>query len=203
VPPGARSQRAGADDTVEIAGTTHLSVVDAAGNAVALTSSVEAGFGSGLMAAGFLLNNQLTDFSFLTHDAAGRPIANAVAPGKRPRSSMAPTIVLDPAGRLLAVLGSPGGARIPLYVLKTLVALIDWRLDAQSALDLPNFGSRNGPFELEKDVAGVMSTLQMRARGHEVRSGQMTSGVHMIVRRPGGWLEGAADPRREGVARGD
>jgi gamma-glutamyltranspeptidase/glutathione hydrolase len=203
VPPGASLQRAGADATVEIAGTTHLSVVDAAGNAVALTSSIEAGFGSGLMASGFLLNNQLTDFSFRTHDAQGRPIANAVAPSKRPRSSMAPTILLDPAGRLFAVLGSPGGARIPLYVMKTVVALIDWKLDAQAALDLPNFGSRNGPFELEQEAAGVMTALQMRARGHDVRLGQMTSGTHLIVRRPGGSLEGGADPRREGIARGD
>ena len=203
VPPGAVHVRAGADATVEIAGTTHLSVVDAAGNAVALTSSVEAGFGSGLMASGFLLNNQLTDFSFRTHDAQGRPIANAAGPGKRPRSSMAPTIVLDPSGRLFAVLGSPGGARIPLYVVKTIVALIDWKLDAQTALDLPNFGSRNGPFELEQDVAGIMTALQMRALGHEVRTGYMTSGTHLIVRRQGGWLEGGADPRREGIARGD
>ncbi len=206
VPPGAPNQerkRAGTDATVEIAGTTHLSVVDGAGNAVALTSSIEAGFGSGRMAAGFLLNNQLTDFSFRTHDAQGRPIANAPAPGKRPRSSMAPTIVLDPAGRLFAVTGSPGGSRIPLYVMKTIFGLIDWRLDAQTAVDLPNFGSRNGPLELERDLAGALLPLKMEALGHETRLDSMTSGAHVIVVRPGRGLEGGADPRREGVALGD
>ncbi len=203
LPPGAPLQKAGVDATEEVAGTTHLSVIDARGNAVALTSSVEAGFGSGLMASGFLLNNQLTDFSFRSHDAEGAPIANAVAPGKRPRSSMAPTIVFDPGGRVFAVLGSPGGARIPLYVIKTAVGLIDWRLDAQAAVDLPNFGSRNGPMELEKDVAGQLTALQMRLLGHEVRLLPMTSGTHLIVRRSNGALEGGADPRREGLARGD
>ena len=155
------------------------------------------------MASGFLLNNQLTDFSFRSHDAEGVPIANAVAPGKRPRSSMAPTIVFDPGGRVFAVLGSPGGARIPLYVIKTAVGLIDWRLDAQAAVDLPNFGSRNGPMELEKDVAGQLTALQMRLLGHEVRLLPMTSGTHLIVRRSNSVLEGGADPRREGLARGD
>lgn len=203
LPPGSSEKRAGSDATTEIAGTTHLSVVDAAGNAVALTSTIEAGFGSGLMAEGFLLNNQLTDFSFRTHDADGRPIANAPEPGKRPRSSMAPTIVLDPSGRLFAVLGSPGGSRIPLYVMKSLIGLIDWKLDAQSAADLPNFGSRNGPLEIEKDLGGALLPLQMKALGHEVRQDQMTSGTHIIVVRPGRRLEGGADPRREGVALGD
>jgi gamma-glutamyltranspeptidase/glutathione hydrolase len=203
LPPGTTQRRAGNDATTEIAGTTHLSVVDAAGNAVALTSTIEAGFGSGLMAEGFLLNNQLTDFSFRTHDADGRPIANAPEAGKRPRSSMAPTIVLDPSGRLFAVLGSPGGSRIPLYVMKSLIGLIDWKLDAQSAADLPNFGSRNGPLEIEKDVAGALLPLQMKALGHDVRMDPMTSGTHIIVVRPGRRLEGGADPRREGLALGD
>ncbi len=203
LPPGASEKRAGIDATNEIAGTTHLSVVDAAGNAVALTSSIEAGFGSGLMAEGFLLNNQLTDFSFRTHDGEGRPIANAPEPGKRPRSSMAPTIVLDPNGQLFAVLGSPGGSRIPLYVMKSLIGLIDWKLDAQAAADLPNFGSRNGPLEIERDLAGSLLPLQMKALGHEVRIDAMTSGTHIIVARPGHRLEGGADPRREGVALGD
>lgn len=203
LPPGAPDKRAGLDATTEIAGTSHLSVVDAAGNAVALTSSIEAGFGSGLMAEGFLLNNQLTDFSFRTHDAEGRPIANAPAPGKRPRSSMSPTIVLDPREQLFAVLGSPGGSRIPLYVMKSLIGLIDWKLDAQAAADLPNFGSRNGPLEIEKDLAGALLPLQMKALGHEVRIEPMTSGTHIIIVRPGRRLEGGADPRREGVALGD
>jgi gamma-glutamyltranspeptidase/glutathione hydrolase len=203
IPPGALEKRAGLDETSEIAGTTHLSVVDASGNAVALTSTIEAGFGSGIMTDGFLLNNQLTDFSFLTHDDKGRPIANAPAAGKRPRSSMAPTIVLDPQGRLFAVLGSPGGSRIPLYVMKALFGLIDWRLDAQAAADLPNFGSRNGPLELERELASPLLGLQMKALGHDTQIDTMTSGTHIIVVRPGRRLEGGADPRREGVALGD
>jgi gamma-glutamyltranspeptidase/glutathione hydrolase len=101
------------------------------------------------------------------------------------------------------VLGSPGGSRIPLYVVKTLIGLIDWRLDAQAAVDLPNFGSRNGPLELEKDVAGLLTTLAMQKRGHVIRLGGMNSGVHLIVRRGPGRLEGGADPRREGLAGGE
>jgi gamma-glutamyltranspeptidase/glutathione hydrolase len=202
-PPGAKRDRAGVDATVEQAGTSHVSVIDRHGNAVALTTSIETAFGSGLMAGGFLLNNQLTDFSFRPVDASGVPIANAVGPGKRPRSSMAPTIVFDPSGRVFAVLGSPGGSRIPLYVVKALIGLIDWRLDAQSALDLPNFGSRNGPLELEKEVTGLLTRLAMERRGHDIRLGGMNSGIHLVVRRGPGRLEGGADPRREGLARGD
>ena len=121
MPPGVPQAKPGTDATQESNGTTHLSVVDRWGNAVALTSSIETAFGAGLMAAGFLLNNQLTDFSFRPRDDAGKPIANAAGPGKRPRSSMAPTMIFDPAGRLMAVLGSPGGPRIPLYVAKTVI----------------------------------------------------------------------------------
>lgn len=202
-PPGAPRRRAGIDATSEIAGTTHLSVIDSSGNAVALTSSIEAGFGSGLMASGFLLNNQLTDFSFRTHDAAGRQIANAPAPRRRPRSSMSPTIVFGPDGRLFAVLGSPGGSRIPLYVTKAIVGLIDWKLDAQAAADLANFGSRNGPFELEAGTLGPQIRDALASLGHTVAETPMTSGIHAIVRRGPGRLEGSADPRREGAARGD
>jgi gamma-glutamyltranspeptidase/glutathione hydrolase len=203
LPPGAKLDKAGVDATVEQAGTSHVSVIDRYDNAVALTTSIETAFGSGLMAGGFLLNNQLTDFSFRPVDADGVPIANAVGPGKRPRSSMAPTIVFHPSGKVFAVLGSPGGSRIPLYVVKTLIGLIDWRLDAQAAVDLPNFGSRNGPLELEKDVAGLLTTLAMQKRGHVIRLGGMNSGVHLIVRRGPGRLEGGADPRREGLAGGE
>ena len=202
-PPGAPAQRNGQDATQETAGTSHASVVDRWGNAVALTTSIEAGFGSGLMAGGFLLNNQLTDFSFRPRDETGAPVANAVGPGKRPRSSMAPTVIFDPSGRLLAVLGAPGGSQIPLFVIKSVIGLIDWQLDAQSALDLPNFGSRNGPLEIEKDAAGALLTLQLKARGHEIDVHAMTSGLHAIVRRRNGILEGGADPRREGLAKGD
>ncbi len=202
-PPGAPPQRAGTDATNEVPGTTHLSVIDARGNAVALTSSIEAGFGSGLMAAGFLLNNQLTDFSFRTHDAQGRAIANAPAAAKRPRSSMAPTMIFDPKGRLVSVLGSPGGSRIPLFVVKSVVGLIDWKLDAQAAADLANFGSRNGPLELEAKAAGADLEAALKQLGHQIVRPSMTSGTHIITRRPNGTLEGGADPRREGIARGD
>jgi gamma-glutamyltranspeptidase/glutathione hydrolase len=203
-PPGAANGRLGADATVEGAGTSHVSIVDRDGNAVALTTTIESAFGSRLWAAGFLLNNELTDFSFHPFDSQGRALANAIAPGKRPRSSMAPTLVFDEHGRLKAVLGSPGGPRIILYVVKTLVALIDWKLDAQQAAALMNFGSRGGPFEIESDrPEGIWSALRMRAYGHHIRADLMTSGTHVIVRRPDGMLEGGADPRREGVARGD
>ena len=194
----------GDDETVEASGTTHFSIVDRDGNVVAMTSTIEAAFGSRLWAAGFLLNNELTDFSFRPTDRSGRAIANAVGPGKRPRSSMAPTIVFDEQGKPWAVLGSPGGSRIILYVVKTLVALIDWKLDAQAASALMNFGSRGGAFEVEIDHASaIWHALKMKPYGHRVRADLMTSGTHIIVIRPDGALEGGADPRREGVARGD
>jgi gamma-glutamyltranspeptidase / glutathione hydrolase len=202
-PPGLASRRVGLDATTESNGTSHLSIIDRFGNAVAMTTTIENGFGARLMTGGFLLNNQLTDFSALAVDATGAPIANAVAPGKRPRSSMAPTIIFAPDGSVKAVLGSPGGSRIILYVVKAIVGVIDWKLDAQAAIDLANFGSRNGPMEIEQAVAGVMPTLYMRRYGHEVRVGDMTSGTHMIVRRSPTRLEGGADPRREGIAKGD
>lgn len=203
-PPGVDARLFGTDVTRESVGTSHISIVDASGNAVAMTTTIEAGFGARVMAAGFLLNNQLTDFSFLPVDGDGRPLANAVGPGKRPRSSMAPTLVFDPAGRLMAVLGSPGGSRIILYVVKTVVALIDWELDAQAASATLNFGSRGQDFEIERaspvPIAAIIDA--MRGRGHGVWAGEMTSGVHVIRVRPQG-LEGGADPRREGTSRGD
>lgn len=194
----------GEDATVEAAGTTHFSIRDRDGNMVSMTSTIEGAFGSRLWAAGFLLNNELTDFSFRPVDRAGRPIANAVAPAKRPRSSMAPTIVLDEAGRPWAALGSPGGSRIILYVVKALVALIDWKLDAQAAVSLMNFGSRGGAFEIEIDHGqAVWHALKMKPYGHRVSADLLTSGTHVIVVRGDGRLEGGADPRREGVALGD
>jgi gamma-glutamyltranspeptidase / glutathione hydrolase len=200
-PPGLQTKKAGLDATIESVGTSHVSIIDAQGNAVALTTTIENAFGARIMAAGFLLNNELTDFSFRPKDAAGLDIANAVGPGKRPRSSMAPTIIFGPDGKVKAVLGSPGGSRIILYVLKAAIAMIDWKADAQSAAEMANFGSRNGPFEIEASMAGPMPGLYMKARGHEVTSPEMTSGLHIIVRRADGTLEGGADPRREGVAR--
>jgi len=194
----------GADATIEQDGTTHFSIIDRDGNVVSMTSTIEAGFGSRLWAAGFLLNNQLTDFAFRPVDGSGRQLANAVAPGKRPRSSMAPTIVFDEQGRPWAALGSPGGSRIISYVVKTLVGLIDWKLDAQAAVSLINFANRGGPFEIEIDHRSALwQALKMRPYGHRIHVDFHNSGAHAIVVRHGRGLEGGADPRREGVARGD
>jgi gamma-glutamyltranspeptidase/glutathione hydrolase len=206
----------GEDATIESVGTSHVSIIDADGNAVSLTTTIEGAFGSRLFAAGFLLNNQLTDFSFRPADRDGRPIANRVEAGKRPRSTMAPTIVFDAAGRIEAVLGSPGGGRIILYVTKALIGLIDWQLDPQAAAALPNFGSRGGAFEIELDPSFSIDALirpwvsrptlwyalAMRGMGHEVMADFLTSGLH-IVQRKDGRLLGGADPRREGVAAGE
>jgi len=202
VPPGASRQSFGRDATRERTGTSQISVIDDDGNALSMTTTIEGGLGSQIWVAGFLLNNELTDFSFVPVDADGKPVANAVAPGKRPRSSMAPTIVFDTAGRVMAVLGSPGGGRIPLYVLKTLVAIIDWGLDAQAAADLLNFGSQGDGFEIELDGAAIWPALALRALGHQIVPSDLTSGTHVIVRR-GAKLEGGADDRREGAALGD
>jgi gamma-glutamyltranspeptidase/glutathione hydrolase len=203
-PPRIGSIAPGMDETVEQDGTSHLSIIDREGNIVAMTTTIESAFGSRLWAAGFLLNNQLTDFSFRPRDDAGRPLANAVAPGKRPRSSMAPTIVFDEQGRPWAALGSPGGSHIILYVVKALIGLIDWRLDAQQAAALMNFGSRGGPFEIEIDHRSALwHALKLKPYGHRISAGLLNSGTHIIVVRPDGRLEGGADPRREGVARGD
>lgn len=183
-------------------GTSHISIVDGDGNAVSMTTTIESGFGSRVMTrSGFLLNNQLTDFNFApTQD--GRDVANRVEPSKRPRSSMAPTIVFDTFGRLYAVVGSPGGSQIISYVVKTLVAILDWRMDPQAAVNLGNFGSRNGPTELERGTEAAAWQAALEARGHRVSVMEMTSGAQAIVVTPRG-LEGGADPRREGVAIGD
>ena len=149
----------GADETIERSGTSHLSIVDQNGRAVAMTTTIDPGFGSGLWASGFLLNNELTDFSFRAVDAKGRPIANRVQGGKRPRSSMSPTLVFDRNGQLEAALGSVGGSRIILYVIKSLIALTDWEMGAQAAADLPNFGSRGRGFEVELGPAAIWQGL--------------------------------------------
>lgn len=201
-PPGAVDQRAGLDTTIESPGTSHISIIDGRGNAVAMTTTIENAFGSRILAAGFLLNNQLTDFAFNPRDSQDRPLANAIAPGKRPRSSMAPMIAVDRVGRVRIVTGSPGGSRIILYVVKTIVGIVDWKLDAQKAADLANFGSRNGPLEIEATAVGISAWRQIALKGHSVRHEEMTSGVHSIVRLKSGKLEAGIDPRREGAARG-
>jgi gamma-glutamyltranspeptidase/glutathione hydrolase len=197
IPPGAPA--AGADATTEAGGTSHFVVVDHQGNVVSMTTSVESVFGSGRMVDGFVLNNQLTDFSFLPRDRAGRPAANAVAAGKRPRSAMSPVVVLDRNGRFVAALGSPGGPAILAYNLKTLVGVLDWKLSMQRAIALPNLiaiGDRYGA-EVEKFPPGVLEGL--KARGITLQPGRgENSGLHGVIVR-GGRLEGGADPRREGV----
>lgn len=201
-PRGAAVSLAAQADQPE-SGTSHISIVDADGRAVAMTTTIEGQFGARQMVRGFLLNNELTDFSFAASDAQGRPIANRVAPGKRPRSSMSPTLVFDRAsGQLLMSLGSPGGALIIHYTAKSLLGTLAWRLDAQQAVALPNFGSTNGPTLLEAGRFPPATVEALRARGHEVRELPMTSGLQAIERTATGWF-GGADPRREGVVMGD
>ncbi len=173
--------------------TTHLSIVDAAGNGVALTSSIEDAFGNRRMAGGFLLNNQLTDFS--------TDGANRLEPGKRPRSSMAPTFVFDRSGQLQAVLGSPGGSQIPNYVAQALLGLLEGGLSPGRIVSEPRMGSRNGPTEVERGRVSPEIMDGLRARGHALREADMTSGIALVVRSGKGWI-GAADPRREGRAGG-
>ena len=202
LPPGVAKRAFGTDATLETTGTSHVSVIDADGNAVAMTTTIEGVFGSGVMAAGFLLNNELTDFSFLPIDAEGQAIANRVEGGKRPRSTMSPTIVFDDKGDVFAVLGSPGGGRIILFVTKALVALMDWKLDAYQASSLMNFGSMGEGADIETDWQSIMTGLRLRGYGHAVHADLMNSGLNILAVR-GGTLEGASDPRREGAALGD
>jgi gamma-glutamyltranspeptidase/glutathione hydrolase len=197
--PGHRAQAD--DDAPELPATTHLSIVDHAGNAVALTSSIESAFGSRIQVAGFLLNNQITDFA-LTAERDGSPAANRLEPGKRPLSSMAPTFVFDAGGRLYAVLGSPGGGRIINYVTRTLVALLDRAQAPAAALALPHVGNRNGATEIERGRVPDAVATELERRGHELKRVEMTSGLHLVLRTADGWA-GAVDPRREGVARGE
>jgi gamma-glutamyltranspeptidase/glutathione hydrolase len=203
----AEAPRAGADRTQDQPATTHLSVVDDKGNAVSLTASVESAFGSRIMVRGFLLNNQLTDFSFLP-STDGVPAANRVQAGKRPRSSMAPTLVFDDREQLRWVLGSPGGPMIINYVAKALIGLMDWNLDPQAAAALPNIGNRNGVTELESGTPAAGLADALRQRGHETRNNDQTSGLNILAVQPPrrnapAQLLGGADPRREGVALGD
>ena len=195
--------KVGPDTTIEPGGTTHFVIVDAAGNVVSMTTTVESIFGSGRMVGGFFLNNQLTDFNFAPTDKDGLPGANAVAGGKRPRSSMSPVVVLDGQGKFLAAVGSPGGSAILSYNLKAMVGVFDWGLSMQDAVALPNLVARGDTFSGEVNRFGPELTAALQARGVMVKEGQNeNSGLHGVIVRPGGKLEGGADPRREGVAKG-
>ena len=191
----------GLAEPLELPSTSHLSVVDAEGNAVALTASIEAAFGNRQMVRGFMLNNELTDFAWEPEEG-GRPVANRVEGGKRPRSSMAPIMVFDDKGKLFMVIGSPGGHSIINYVAETLVNVLDWGMDIQRAVAAPHMGSRNGPTDLEKGTPLERLAPELERMGHSVRIRDEASGLHGIVRTKDGW-EGGADPRREGVALGD
>ena len=185
----------------ELPATSHLSIVDTEGNAISCTTSIEAAFGSRIMVHGFLLNNQLTDFSFRPEEH-GRPVANRAEAGKRPLSSMAPTVIYGSEGRVVALLGSPGGSRIINYVAMTALGLLAWNLSPAEAVALPHFGSRNGPTELERGTSVEALRPALEQLGHAVSVQDMTSGLSVIQRRGDDWV-GAADPRREGTARGE
>lgn len=209
-PPGAAATALAPMPAQPETGTSHISVVDAQGRAVALTSSVESAFGARVMsdggtglAGGFLLNNHMTDFSLQPSDAQGRPVANRIEPGKRPRSSMSPTLVFDArSGELLMTLGSPGGSFIIHFTGRTLLGTLAWGLDAQRAINLPHFGSTGGPVFLEKGRFPPATVQALRERGHTVQEVELTSGLQAIQRTPTGWF-GGADPRREGIVMGD
>ena len=178
------------------AGTSHFSIVDVNGDIVSMTTTIEAVFGSRILVRGFLLNNQLTDFDFMPGGA------NAVAAGKRPRSSMAPTVVFNKEDVPILIVGSPGGSMIINYVAKALVGVLDWKLDVQAAIDLPNFGSRNGPALIEQGSRYEALAQPLEERGHQVERIVLQSGLQGLERVPGGW-RGGADPRRDGAVRGE
>ncbi|MFD2273347.1 gamma-glutamyltransferase [Undibacterium arcticum] len=196
----------GKDTSPELPSTSHMAIVDGDGHAVSMTTTVEDIFGSRLMVDGFILNNELTDFSFDSVDANG-PIANRVQPNKRPRSSMAPTLVFDKGTKnLVMVIGSPGGSAIINYVAKVLVGTMDWGLNLQQAISLPNIGSRNGPTELEQGRVSPALIDALKAKGHNVRVMELPSGLHGLMRIQVHGEEiwfGGADPRKEGIAMGD
>ena len=204
VPPGVEKPM-GPDKSANLPGTSHMSIVDAAGNVVAMTTTIESAFGSKQMVHGFLLNNQLTDFSFAPV-ANGVPVANRVEAYKRPRSSMAPTIVFDRAGRVQLVVGSPGGGSIIQFVTKTLVGVLDWKLNIQDAINLGNFGAQTSATTvLERSSGNQNRQAGLEAKGHAITVIDINSGLHGIAASGAphpGWA-GGADPRREGVALGE
>ena len=200
-PPWLDAQLWAPDGRHERPGTSHFSIVDRYGNALSMTTTIENGFGSRLMVGGFLLNNELTDFSFRP-ERDGRPVANRVEAGKRPRSSMSPTIVLNPNGDPYLLIGSPGGSRIINYVAKTVIAVLDWNWDLQDAINLGHFSNRNGATDLEAGTEAATLKEALTERGHDVNVRDLNSGLHGVLIRDG-VLVGGADPRREGVVMGN
>ena len=185
--------------------TSHFSIVDRFGDAVAMTTSVQGAFGSQLMVGGFILNNQLTDFDYVPA-VGGKPVANRVEGGKRPLSSMSPTMLLDERGRLRLAVGSPGGTRIIGFVAQSIVGVVDWDLDVQQAVAAPHFLAEEGPIELEQGTELAAHEQALEALGHNVALNGMNSGLHAIAieyTRRGRVLFGGVDPRREGAALGD
>ena len=195
-PKDERAMNLGPNQPVDKPSTSHFSILDSDGNVVSMTTSVEGPFGSHLMSGGMILNNQLTDFSF-TPEEDGRPVANAVAPGKRPRSSMTPVIMFNKDGGFHSAVGSPGGSRIIGYVTQTLIAIVDWDMDMLGATGLPRFLDRNGALEIEAGTPLEQMTPELEQLGHEVEAVTLTSGLHGILVAPDG-LDGAADPRHDG-----
>ncbi|MBY6017250.1 gamma-glutamyltransferase [Halomonas denitrificans] len=197
---GTFAPKPGPDATEALPSTSHMVMADSEGNLLSLTSSIEMGFGSSVMSGGFLLNNQLTDFS--RHPGpAGQPAANRVEAGKRPRSSMAPTIVMGPQGQPVLAIGSPGGSRIISYVAQTTLAILDWQMPLAEAMALPRVSHRNDYLALEAGQAWGQVVPALEARGYRVKQVPLNSGVQVIQKTPTGWV-GAADPRREGIASG-
>lgn len=187
------------DEAIELPSTSHISIVDASGNVASMTTTIENGFGSRLMVGGFLLNNELTDFSFRSHKD-GVPIANRVEPGKRPRSSMSPTIVMKD-GVPVIVAGSPGGSRIIGYTAEAIIAMIDWDMDPQQAAALPHAVNRFGTYDLEAGTSAEGLADALGGIGYETSARSLTSGLHLIE--IGAQLRGGADPRREGIVLGE
>ncbi len=201
IPAGVKPRARAVEEEEKGLSTSHLVVVDKDGNTASMTTSIAMAFGSRLMVGGFMLNNQLTDFAFRP-DSNGRPVANRAAAGKRPRSSMSPTIVLDGAGKVVLAVGSPGGSRIIGYVAKTLIAALDWKMTMQDAIELPNFANRNGVTDLERGTPLEALKPALEAKGDKVNIRSLVSGLHGIRVTPEG-LAGGADRRREGVVLGD
>ena len=201
LPPPLDAHSQAADSSPERPGTSHFVIVDREGNIVSMTTTIETGFGSRLFVRGFLLNNELTDFSFMPV-IDDLPVANRVQGGKRPRSSMSPTIVFQGERPVLAV-GSPGGSRIINYVAQTLIGVLDWGLSPQQAIDLGHIVNRNGDTELEEGSHAATWAAELTRRGHRVTVGELYSGLHAIQLKPHGrGLIGGADRRREGIVLG-